>query len=880
MGAIHAKRRRAAHRFAALRTAPVHAHREVRVGIQTTRSRATHRSASQRSASHRSTHTERFAWAFEESVTPTPDRKDANTMAIHAADTAPNIREAAWLYVQAGLCALPAVRKGSDKRVGLSSWKRYQTERPSAFDLQRWFQDGGVNSVCIVCGAVSGNLEMIDFDTAGEAGAASDEFTAWRDAVELAAPGLFDRLVIQCTPSGGRHAIYRCEAAVAGNMKLAQRRIDCEGPETITIDGKGHAPRRDGDDAWRAVITLIETRGEGGLFLCAPSEGYSVGQGRLAEPPVLTPEEREILLQAARELDETPREIVTGGEPAWTPAPVPRGDGQRPGEDFNARGDVRWILQNHGWRLTRTGAPGTNEHWLRPGKAAGTSATLKPIDDVPVFYVFSSNAPPFEAGKAYTPFAVYALLEHGGDFAAAAAALALEGYGDARAAHVDYGVDLSGFAPLNGSAAVVASEPPEPPPAPDLEPTPFPEQLLDVPGFIARLMAYDLATATRPQPVLALAGAVCAQAVLAARKVRDQRGNRTNLYCVGVARTGAGKNNALRSAQRVLHNAGMERHMWTGGVASDAGLVKSVEQEPSRLFLIDEFGRFLATIGDAKKAPHLYQVVSALMALYSSADSAYATKAYADDARNKVIDQPCVSLLGMTTPNRFYESLTSESVQDGFVGRMLVFETSGLPQRSRPDDVEPPEALIEAARWWGEFRPGGNLSGVHPRPLLVRSTPEADAVFDELADQVDTQLAGDDESAQALWARAEEKACRLALVYACSADRESPVIDGDAARWACGLARHITESMMRAVKHWVSDSIFDARQKKVVRIMQRAGGQMTGFHFARATQRMSKRERDEVLENLIVTGQVRVDEVASDAGKGGRPRIVYTLVGE
>ena len=44
------------------------------------------------------------------------------------------------------------------------------------------------------------------------------------------------------------------------------------------------------------------------------------------------------------------------------------------------------------------------------------SATLK--DNV--LYVFSSNAAPFEPNQAYSPFAVYTLLEHGGDWERAA----------------------------------------------------------------------------------------------------------------------------------------------------------------------------------------------------------------------------------------------------------------------------------------------------------------------------------------------------------------------------------------------------------------------------------------------------------------------------
>jgi hypothetical protein len=63
---------------------------------------------------------------------------------------------------------------------------------------------------CLVCGAVSGNLELLDFDCAGEA------FAAWSELVAAHAPDLLDRLVIESSPSGGWHVFYRCEAPVCG----------------------------------------------------------------------------------------------------------------------------------------------------------------------------------------------------------------------------------------------------------------------------------------------------------------------------------------------------------------------------------------------------------------------------------------------------------------------------------------------------------------------------------------------------------------------------------------------------------------------------------------------------------------------------------------
>jgi hypothetical protein len=429
-------------------------------------------------------------------------------------------------------------------------------------------------------------------------------------------------------------------------------------------------------------------------------------------------------------------------------------------------------------------------------------------------------------------------------------------------------VDLSGFNPESRRAVVDRPRSERPP-----DPGPFPDHLLRVPGFIEQVVAYNLATATRPQPVLALAAAICLQAVLAARKVRDERGNRTNVYCVGVAPSGAGKDNARKVNKNILFAADLVEHEGNEDLASDAGLVTAVETEPAVLFQIDEFGRFLRTIGDPKKAPHLFNVLTALMKLYSSADTVFRGKAYADKKRNKVVDQPCVSVYGTTVPEHFFESLTADSLSDGFIARLLVFESAETPARQRAKALSVPEPLKQAAEWWGAQQPGGNLFKEHPKPIVVETTPQAGEVFDALASTVDAELGKPDETGRSLWARAEEKACRLALIYACSANAEKPVIDANAASWACDLSTYLTRRMLYIAHEWVADGVFDARQKRVVRVVRKAGGKISRSELCRKTQWLTQRERQEVIDNLLETQQLRQEEESSST----RPKVVYAL---
>lgn len=103
--------------------------------------------------------------------------------------------------------------------------------------------------------------------------------------------------------------------------------------------------------------------------------------------------------------------------------------GDRPGDEYNRRGDWSGLLERHGWKVDHTSGDVTR--WTRPGKGHGVSATTgkcKTDGGGDLLYVFSSNAAPFEADTAYSKFAAYALLEHGGDFEKAASDLRRQGY--------------------------------------------------------------------------------------------------------------------------------------------------------------------------------------------------------------------------------------------------------------------------------------------------------------------------------------------------------------------------------------------------------------------------------------------------------------------
>lgn len=741
--------------------------------------------------------------------------------------------EHAKRYLNAGLSVLPA--KCSEKRPSLVSWKPYQTRRPTLTEIDAWFSHPP-DGLCIVAGAVSGNLEMMDFDCQAEL------FEKWKSLVAQAAPEILSRLVIESSQSGGCHVIYRCQTEVGSNMKLAQRKIAMPNEQEFELCGKKYKPHKDVDGTWFIILTLIETRGEGGLFLCAPTPGYELLQGDLADLPILSSEQRERLLEAAWALNEFMPEPVPDATSATSK------DGLRPGDDYNTRGDVRTLLQSHGWTCVKSG---DNEYWRRPGKSNGWSATLKNN----VFYVWSTNASPFESQKPYAPFSVYTILEHHGDYSKAAAALLAQGYGEHPSESAPSGVDISGL--------IRSFENKDPQQGRFADPGPTPNELLRVPGYISQVMDFCMEISAYPNQAMAFCGAVALQSFLCGRKVREKGDLRPNIYLLALAGASTGKDYPRKINAHILTQIG-QTNCLGDKFASGEGLQDAMFQTPCMLFQNDEVDTMLQSFNKSRDG-HLESIMSTLLTMYTTSNSVYPMRRKAGKQPAGFIDQPHLTLFGTATPKYYYSALSERMLTNGFIARIITIDVG---KRSTGKDAgiigSMPEAIIDTARWWSDYKPGQprNLIDVHPVPAIVDYTDDGRRVLNEFRTFADAEYAkaedSNDEVSKTVWGRANENARKLALLYACSENHLQPQISSDAAKWSVELMTHQLRRMLALVQLYVADNDFHASCLKLKQKLREAKGWTLPHSVLLKRMKIDTKSFQSIIDTLVSQDDLEV----------------------
>ena len=719
-------------------------------------------------------------------------------------------------YYESGLNILPASK--SQKRP-LCKWRDFTTTRP---EFSRVFSESTTfDALAVVCGQTSGGLEVIDFDQKGIL------FQAFKNKVGDA----LDGCVIESTQSGGFHVAYRTPAP-GRNVKLANTESGC----------------------------AIETRGEGGICIISPTNGYDLRSGSWVDLPTISKGQREFLIESARSLDQIKSEeerVPTVSR--LSSSTLARGDDRESVADYLRKSDDwRRALLRAGWTFIREDAK--NEYWARPDQPVAGKTGGCYSKEEGYFHVFSSNAAPLEVDRTYSPLQLIAALEYRGDLSEASRSYSrrVDGATDRiiEVVSEDDLIDSLDADQLEDSNTKEVNSLPT-----------FPQELLSCGGLIGALQDLRNKYAIRSQPEGAFLGALADMSFLAGRSfMLNYSGTLVtpNIYALFLAPSGMGKEAVRRVGAEVVRI-----YRPNESIPESFASVQALQNMLCRLrkiyWLHDEFGRDLAVMNGEKTNSNVSSVITESLKVFSNANNrSYLPRVVAQDAKesNNVtgIDRPSLTIFATGNPKEFFDATSETLLRNGYIARFTVIHGRAYSEKKessyedalkeRPFEV--PRDIQRIVRQWADVE-----ASTEEEPFIASFTKgayDAFKAFDsELEGKIREYSLSGKTGVESL-ARFSEKVWKYALLFACSSFGGDPhlKVDEKSMELATLLAKYEIATFDSNKDRMGGNELTRFSEDVLEWARSQPGKFFSKSQFTRRFQRRGgTREREEVLTTLL-----------------------------
>lgn len=667
-----------------------------------------------------------------------------------------------------GFCVLPCWKVDKHPRY---DWDIYKTRIITEAEIRALFSKVNYDALAIVCGAVSGNLEVIDFDNKGEL------YQKWCERIKRLNPVLLDRGVVETTQNGGFHFAYRLMYICEGSKKLASgiRQIYKDGKET------------------QGVKTLIETKSEGGLIVVAPSSGYKLIKGEYAKIEKLSIDERNMLIYHAQGFNEIEvQEKKEKSNKAIDYRMELKGIGKHvvAWDDFLENGNLKQLVERHGWKYLHTTKDG-NDHYMRPdqpddGKSGATW-------NGSVFYVWSTSTN-FEANRGYNKSQVFSILECGGDRDKTETRLLNLGFGCNSEINFDPKEYINNNLSNNyydDSHELTKEE----------KRLIIPNHLIEFEGLINDVMTHTMSSAPYPNKIISFVGALSLVSFVLSRKVKGFMGARPNLILLGLDQSAQGKDYPRKINSEILSKIGLSNNLFYS-MASAEGLEDKLLHNKKILLQNDEFDHLLNSVNNDKDT-RFKAIMDFILRVHTSSDAIFPMRAKAGQESSLKIYEPSLTIFGTAIPKFYYDALSEKMLNNGFFGRMLVFEGCGRQPINIFAGNPVPQNIIDDFIALSKIKvDDGDLGQI--KPIQIESETKSQFLVLEFASAIDKKIEEfrlkSDNASLTIWGRALENVNKLALIKACQSNSSpSWIIKPDDVKWAIELVVFLLNEMTKNI---------------------------------------------------------------------------------
>lgn len=307
------------------------------------------------------------------------------------------------------------------------------------------------------------------------------------------------------------------------------------------------------------------------------------------------------------------------------------------------------------------------------------------------------------------------------------------------------------------------------------------------PGLLGELAQFIYNAAPRPVPEVALAGAIGLLAGIAGRAYNIS-GTGLNQYVLLIAQTGVGKESLASGIDRVMNAVQVQvptavDFVGPSEIASGQALVKYISKT-SQCFVsvLGEFGLRLQSMSSQTANSSEVSLRRMLLDLYNKSGHGQTFRAsiYADSEKNtKVTEAPSFSILGESTPERFYGALSEDMISEGLLPRFMLIEYNGIrpPYNKLHQEAKPTFQLIDKIA----ALTANASTLMHARKVInISMSEQAQTLADAFDKHADKEINNTrKEVLRQLWNRAHMKVLKLSGLIAVGVNMSDPCIQAE-----------------------------------------------------------------------------------------------------
>jgi len=395
-------------------------------------------------------------------------------------------------------------------------------------------------------------------------------------------------------------------------------------------------------------------------------------------------------------------------------------------------------------------------------------------------------------------------------------------------------------------------------------------------GVLAVIMNYILKNSYIEQPSFAFSAALSLIATLSGRKFEFE-GVAPNLYLLNVAPSGSGKNAPQEKIKEVLIDAKCDYLLGSGDYVSDASLMDGLPESPVRLDIIDEAGGMLKSVNKGG-ATYNGKMADILAELYTTSTSIFLGRQTAEGNKGRAL-RPNVNLLCSTTPTGLSEGVTVSAIEKGLMGRFLIFIGDGNKKARR---VEQPTRLdnttILKLQQLASYQPEKSdkvIAGHAQDITFLTKTDQANIMLQQAFEEFDKwriDAEGDDVMLPVI-SRLYQQMLKVTMIHAISRQifKAIPEVDHNDVSFGYQTIQYFYHHMKDIIRQCVFSNKTEQHVQKVLNAIKANERGLTKSQLANRTRFLKKKERNEILEDLLEAGQIEYVQLKTD----GKVNYVY-----